>query len=82
MGIRKGFLLGFLVGSAAGSVLAQERTAEAPESENPDSGARFSSLLGLIRDRIRTAMVAAQEAKAEKESELSRRFEEMKGQKE
>jgi len=82
MGIRKGFLLGFLVGSATGSVLAQGKTAEAPESENAASESRPAPFLEGIRERIRAAMAAAREARAEKERELSRRFEEMTGQKE
>jgi hypothetical protein len=80
MGIRRGFLLGFLVGSAAGSVLSQEKTAEAPEGETPPGESTSAHFLEGIRERIRAAIAAAHEARAEKERELSRRFEEMKGQ--
>ena len=82
MGIRRGFLLGFLVGSAAGSILAQEKTAEAPESEIATSRSQSGPLPDRIRERIRTAMAAARDARAEKERELGARFEEMKGQQE
>ena len=79
MGLRRGFLVGFLAGSAAGSVLSQESASEAPaDAEPPRRGMQPKAIAARLRERLGEAVAAGKAAQAEKERELSRRFDAMK----
>jgi hypothetical protein len=93
MGIRRGFIVGFLGGAAAASLLTKARRAEAPgvteagpPSAVPGSGpsAEASGLKGTLeglRRRAEEAIEAAHEARTEKEAQMQHQFEEAKRKK-
>ncbi len=93
MGIRRGFIIGFLGGAAAASLLTKSRRAEAPglteagaESAVRGSGpsVEASGLKGTLeslRRRAEEAIEAAHEARTAKEAEMQHEFDEAKRKK-
>jgi hypothetical protein len=81
VGFRKGFLFGFLIGSAAASLISQPETAEAPESDTPPSTKLSTNpAIERLRRHANEALSAAREAASEREQELKRQFDEMRRQ--
>ena len=86
----RGFLLGMLIGAAAGAVAA---IAFSPEEEPAEAGAAFSgngapededrarSLLGQVRSRLADARDEAREAAREAEERSRARYAELTGDK-
>jgi len=76
MGIRKGFLLGFLFGAVAGSI-SKPSAAEAPalDVESSSSG---SPAVNRLKEQAAEVMEEAKKAAREREEEMQREFEEMR----
>jgi hypothetical protein len=71
----------FIAIAAGGAVLALRKAhpAEAPEgAEGASAGGTAQDPVAALRQRTDEALAAAREAKAEKEAELQRQFEEAK----
>jgi hypothetical protein len=77
VGFRKGFFLGFLIGSAIASLKGSTGTAEAPGIQGATGRSPVDSLrstIDSVRARAREALEAAHEAQDETEQELNRRL--------
>ncbi len=82
MGFRRGFFLGFLIGSAAASLTGRTKRVEAPVAGSEAAREHNDPLrttLDHIRQRADEAFEAARAEAEEKERELRRRFDELKG---
>jgi hypothetical protein len=72
-------LLGFLIGSAAASIVSQPRAAEAPESDAvPNATPAIGPAVERVRRHAKEALAAARVAAAQTEQELQRQFDEMR----
>lgn len=82
MGFRRGFFLGFLIGSAAASLTRGTKRVEAPVGGSEAAREHNDPLrttLDHIRHRADEAIEAARAEAEEKERALRRRFDELKG---
>jgi hypothetical protein len=71
--MRLGFILGFLLGAALASLFsAAEREKQAPEGAR---GSGPQQILSALKQHVRDAKEAAQEASLEKQAEMQRDYE-------